>query len=449
MFETLTGKLGEVFDRLKRRGALSEIDVSEALREVRVALLEADVALPVVKDLLDRVAVKAVGEEVIRSVTPAQMVIKIVHDELVEILGREAAPFELKAVAPAAVLLVGLQGSGKTTTAAKLALRLHTRERKKILMASLDTRRPAAQEQLAVLGRQASIATLPVVAGEDALQIADRAMDAGRREGFDVVILDTAGRMHVDEELMDEAAAIEAATNPAETLLVADAMTGQDAVNVAARFSERLKVTGIILTRADGDARGGAALSMRAVTNRPIKFLGVGEKMDALEVFHPERAASRILGMGDILGLVERAAESVDREQAEKIARKAAKQGLDLEDYAAQLAELSKMGGISALVNMLPGVGKIQKGLAAAGIDNRVIVRQRAIIGSMTCAEKRDVKLLNASRKRRIAAGSGTRVEDVNRLVKQFLDMNRTMKQMGKLGQRGMMRHGLPGFPPR
>lgn len=449
MFETLTGKLGEVFDRLKRRGALSEIDVSEALREVRVALLEADVALPVVKDLLGRVAVKAVGEEVIRSVTPAQMMVKIVHDELVEVLGREAAPFELKAVAPAAVLLVGLQGSGKTTTAAKLALRLHTRERKKILMASLDTRRPAAQEQLAVLGRQASIATLPVVAGEDALQIANRAMDAGRREGFDVVILDTAGRMHVDEELMDEVAAIEAATNPAETLLVADAMTGQDAVNVAARFSERLKVTGIILTRADGDARGGAALSMRAVTNRPIKFLGVGEKMDTLEVFHPERAASRILGMGDILGLVERAAESVDREQAEKIARKAAKQGLDLEDYAAQLAELSKMGGISALVNMLPGVGKIQKGLAAAGIDNRVIVRQRAIIGSMTCAEKRDVKLLNASRKRRIAAGSGTRVEDVNRLVKQFLDMNRTMKQMGKLGQRGLMRHGLPGFPPR
>ncbi len=449
MFETLTGKLGEVFDRLKRRGALSQADVSEALREVRVALLEADVALPVVKDLLGRVAVKAVGEEVIRSVTPAQMVIKIVHDELVEVLGREAAPFELKAVAPAAVLLVGLQGSGKTTTAAKLALRLHTRERKKILMASLDTRRPAAQEQLAVLGRQASIATLPVVAGEDALQIANRAMDAGRREGFDVVILDTAGRMHVDEELMDEAAAIEAATNPVETLLVADAMTGQDAVNVAARFSERLKVTGIILTRADGDARGGAALSMRAVTNRPIKFLGVGEKMDALEVFHPERAASRILGMGDILGLVERAAESVDREQAEKIARKAAKQGLDLEDYAAQLAELSKMGGISALVNMLPGVGKIQKGLEAAGIDNRVIVRQRAIIDSMTRAEKRDVKLLNASRKRRIAAGSGTRVEDVNRLVKQFLDMNRTMKQMGKLGQRGMMRHGLPGFPPR
>ncbi len=449
MFETLTGKLGEVFDRLKRRGALSQADVSEALREVRVALLEADVALPVVKDLLGRVAVKAVGEAVIRSVSPAQMVIKIVHDELVEVLGREAAPFELKAAAPAAVLMVGLQGSGKTTTAAKLALRLHTRERKKILMASLDTRRPAAQEQLAVLGRQASIATLPVVAGEDALQIANRAMDTGRREGFDVVILDTAGRMHVDEELMGEAVAIEAATNPAETLLVADAMTGQDAVHVAARFSERLKVTGIILTRADGDARGGAALSMRAVTNRPIKFLGVGEKMDALEVFHPERAASRILGMGDILGLVERAAESVDREQAEKIARKAAKQGLDLEDYAAQLAELSKMGGISALVNMLPGVGKIQKGLEAAGIDNRVIVRQRAIIDSMTRAEKRDVKLLNASRKRRIAAGSGTRVEDVNRLVKQFLDMNRTMKQMGKLGQRGMMRHGLPGFPPR
>ena len=449
MFESLTGKLGEVFERLKRRGALSEADVSAAMREVRVALLEADAALPVVKDLLARVAVKAVGREVIQSVTPAQMVIKIVHDELVAALGGEAVPFNLAANAPAAVLMVGLQGSGKTTTTAKLAHRLAARERKKVLMASLDTRRPAAQEQLAVLGRQAEIATLPIVAGQDAVAIAKRAMDTGRREGYDVVVLDTAGRLHVDEELMDEAAAIEAAVSPVETLLVADAMTGQDAVNVATRFKERLKLTGIVLTRVDGDARGGAALSMRTITSCPIKFIGLGEKMDALEVFHPERIAGRILGMGDIVGLVERAAETVDRDNAERLAKKIQKQGLDLEDYSAQLAELTKMGGLSALLGMLPGVGKIQKGLETAGIDNKMIARQRAIISSMTPRERRDAKLLNASRKRRIAAGSGTKVEEINRLLKQFMEMNRAMKHMGKLGKRGLMRHGFPGLPPR
>ena len=449
MFDALTAKLGEVFERLKRRGALSQEDVTAALREVRVALLEADVALSVVKDLLGRVALKAVGQDVVHSVTPAQMVVKIVHDELIAMLGGEAAPFRLAANPPAAVLMVGLQGSGKTTTTAKLALRLHSRDRKKVLMASLDTRRPAAQEQLAVLGRQSGIATLPIVAGEDAVAIARRAMDAGRREGFDVVLLDTAGRLHVDEELMDEAAQIEAAVTPAETLLVADAMTGQDAVNVATRFKERLKVSGIVLTRVDGDARGGAALSMRAATGCPIKFIGVGEKTDALEVFHPDRIAGRILGMGDIVGLVERAAETVDQEKAERIAKKAQKEGLDLADYAAQLAELSKMGGISALLGMLPGVGKLQKGLDAAGIDNKIIVRQRAIISSMTPAERRNAKLLNASRKRRIAMGSGTKVEEINRLLKQFMEMNRAMKQMGKLGKRGIMRHGFPGLPPR
>ena len=449
MFESLTGKLGEVFERLKRRGALSEADVSAAMREVRVALLEADAALPVVKDLLARVAVKAVGREVIQSVTPAQMVIKIVHDELVAALGGEAVPFNLAANPPAAVLMVGLQGSGKTTTTAKLAHRLAARERKKVLMASLDTRRPAAQEQLAVLGRQAEIATLPIVAGQDAVAIAKRAMDTGRREGYDVVVLDTAGRLHVDEELMDEAAAIEAAVSPVETLLVADAMTGQDAVNVATRFKERLKLTGIVLTRVDGDARGGAALSMRTITSCPIKFIGLGEKMDALEVFHPERIAGRILGMGDIVGLVERAAETVDRDNAERLAKKIQKQGLDLEDYSAQLAELTKMGGLSALLGMLPGVGKIQKGLETAGIDNKMIARQRAIISSMTPRERRDAKLLNASRKRRIAAGSGTKVEEINRLLKQFMEMNRAMKHMGKLGKRGLMRHGFPGLPPR
>ena len=345
--------------------------------------------------------------------------------------------------------MVGLQGSGKTTTTAKLGLRLQSRERKKVLMASLDTRRPAAQEQLAVLGKQTGVATLPIVAGEDAVTIAKRAIESGKLEGFDIVLLDTAGRLHIDDELMDEAAQIEAAVHPAETLLVADSLTGQDAVNVASQFAAKLKLTGIVLTRADGDARGGAALSMRAVTNCPIKFIGVGEKMDALEVFNPERIAGRILGMGDIVGLVERAAETVDREKAERIAKKAAKQGLDLEDYAGQLAELTKMGGISALIGMLPGVNKLQSKLDQAGIDNSIIKRQRAIISSMTPAERRDVKLLNASRKRRIAAGSGTRVEDVNRLLKQFLDMNRAMKQMGKLGPKAFMRHGFPGFPPR
>lgn len=449
MFETLTNRLGEVFDRLKRKGSLSEADVAAALRELRVALLEADVALPAVKDLLARVSLKAVGEAVVRGINPAQMVVKIVHDELVSALGSESSDINLAAVPPVPVLMVGLQGSGKTTTTAKLADRLQSRDRKKVLMASLDTRRPAAQEQLAVLGRQTGVATLPIVAGEDAVAIAKRAMDAGRREGFDVVLLDTAGRLHVDDELMDEAAQIESAVRPAETLLVADSMTGQDAVNVASQFAAKLKLTGIVLTRADGDARGGAALSMRAVTNCPIKFIGTGEKLDALEIFNPERIAGRILGMGDIVGLVERATETVDREKAEKIAKKATKQGLDLDDYADQLAELSKMGGISALVGMLPGVNKLQSKIEQAGIDNSMISRQRAIISSMTPSERRDVKLLNGSRKRRIAAGSGTRVEDVNRLLKQFLDMNRAMKQMGKLGQKAFMRHGFPGFPPR
>ena len=449
MFDQLTGRLGEVFDRLKRRGALSQADVAAALRELRVALLEADVALPVVKDLLGRVSLKAVGEEVIRGINPAQMVVKIVHDELVSALGSESSEINLAANPPVPVLMVGLQGSGKTTTTAKLGLRLQSRDRKKVLMASLDTRRPAAQEQLAVLGTQTGVATLPIVAGEDAVTIAKRAIESGKREGFDVVLLDTAGRLHIDDELMEEAAQIEAAVHPTETLLVADSMTGQDAVNVASQFAAKLRLTGIVLTRADGDARGGAALSMRATTNCPIKFIGVGEKMDALEVFNPERIAGRILGMGDIVGLVERAAETVDREKAERIAKKATKQGLDLEDYAGQLAELTKMGGISALIGMLPGVNKLQGKLDKAGIDNSIIKRQRAIISSMTPAERRDVKLLNASRKRRIAAGSGTRVEDVNRLLKQFLDMNRAMKQMGKLGPKAFMRHGFPGFPPR
>ncbi|MGB8275938.1 MAG: signal recognition particle protein [Alphaproteobacteria bacterium] len=449
MFESLSARLGEVFDRLKRRGALSDSDVQAALREVRVALLEADVALPVVKNLLAAVMLKAVGQDVIRSVTPAQMVIKIVHDELIAQLGHSAVPLKLAANPPVVIMMVGLQGSGKTTTTAKLGLRLESKDKKKVLMASLDTRRPAAQEQLAVLGRQAGIATLPVVAGQPPLEIARRAVDAGRKEGFDIVLLDTAGRLHIDDELMDEAASIHAATQPTETLLVADAMTGQDAVNVAAKFHERLKLTGIVLTRLDGDARGGAALSMRAVTGCPVKLVGVGEKLDALEVFHPDRVAGRILGMGDVVSLVERAAETVDQEDAEKLARKMGKGGLDLDDYAKQLAQIGKMGGMSGLMGMLPGIGKIKKQLEGANIDTRIFKRQQAIIGSMTPHERRNAKVLNASRKRRIAQGSGTTVQDVNLLLKQFMEMNRMMKQVGKLGKRGLMRHGLPGLPPR
>ena len=446
MFESLSAKLNDVFDRLRKRGALSEADVDAALREVRVALLEADVALPVVKDFMAGVRLKAIGQEVVKSITPAQMVVKIVHDHLVETLGSTTADINLRASPPVPIMMVGLQGSGKTTTTAKLALRLSNRDKKKVLMASLDTRRPAAQEQLAVLGQQAKIATLPIVSGQEPVEIARRALDTGRREGYDVVLLDTAGRLSIDEELMAEAASVRDAVHPAETLLVADAMTGQDAVNVARAFNEKIGVTGIVLTRVDGDARGGAALSMRAVTGQPIKLIGLGEKLDALDAFHPDRIAGRILGMGDIVGLVERAAETVERAEAEKIARKVQKGEFDFDDMASQLKQLRKMGGLSGVMGLLPGVGKIKKQLSEASIDDRIVKRQEAIIGSMTKAERRNAKLLNASRKRRIAAGSGTSVEEVNRLLKQYLEMQRMMKQVGKLGQKGMMRSGMAGL---
>ncbi len=443
MFETLTQKLGAVFDRLKRRGALTEADVDAALREVRVALLEADVALPVVKDFVLGVRMKAVGQDVIRSVTPGQMVIKIVHDHLVETLGATSSEINLRANPPVPILMVGLQGSGKTTTTAKLALRLVGRDKKKVLMASLDVRRPAAQEQLAVLGTQANVPTLPIVAGQDPVAIARRAMETGAKEGYDVVLLDTAGRLSIDEELMAEAASVRDAVKPAETLLVVDAMTGQDAVNTAKAFNEKIGVTGIVLTRVDGDARGGAALSMRAVTGRPIKLIGLGEKLDALDVFHPDRIAGRILGMGDVVGLVERAAETVEREDAEALARKVQKGEFDFDDMAAQLKQLRKMGGLSGVMGMLPGVGKIKQQMADAKVDDKLVRRQEAIINSMTRAERRNVKLLNGSRRRRIATGSGTSVEDVNRLVKQFMEMSRMVKQVSKLGQKGMMRAGI------
>jgi signal recognition particle subunit SRP54 len=463
MFEALGNRLSGIFDRLRRRGALSETDVAEALREVRVALLEADVALPVVKDLIARVRERAVGAEVIRSVQPGQQVVKIVHDALTEALGGrpsrspgdrdgvpggKATPLDLNAPAPVAILMVGLQGSGKTTTTGKIALRLRTRERKKVLVASLDTRRPAAQQQLAVLAEQAGVASLPIVPGEGPLEIAARAMDVARRELYDVVLLDTAGRLSIDEALMAEVAAVKAATKPHQTLLVVDAMTGQDAVNTARAFHERLDVSGIVMTRVDGDARGGAALSMRAVTGAPIVLLGAGEKLDALEDFHPDRIASRILDMGDIVSLVERAAETIDREEAEKLAAKMQKGGFDLEDYRKQLQQIGKMGSLQGMLGLLPGVGKIKQQLADANLDTAILKRQAAIISSMTMAERRNPDIIKASRKRRIAAGSGTTVQEVNRLLKQFDEVSAMMKRMNKLGQKGLMRGGLSALLP-
>ncbi len=453
MFETLGNRLNEVFDRLRGRGALGEEDVAAAMREIRIALLEADVALPVVRDFIAAVREKAVGQDVVRSVTPGQMVVKIVHDHLVEVLGGNEPRgtgdgLDLNAPAPVAILLVGLQGSGKTTTAAKIALRLKNRERKKVLMAGLDVQRPAAQEQLAQLGRQSGVATLPIVAGEGPVAITRRALQMGRTEGYDVVLLDTAGRLHIDEELMLEVAAVREAANPHQTLLVADAMTGQDAVNVAKSFAERTGLTGIVLTRVDGDARGGAALSMRAITGKPIVLIGTGEKLDALEPFHPERIAGRILGMGDIVSLVEKAAETADEDEAERLAAKLQKGEFDLDDLAGQLRQIRRMGGMGGMLGMLPGVGKIKKQLAGANIDEGIIKRQEAIIGSMTKAERKNPKLLNGSRRRRIAAGSGTAVPDVNRLLKQYQDMAGMMKKMKKLGQKGLMRHGLSALMP-
>ncbi|WP_193185252.1 signal recognition particle protein [Nisaea sediminum] len=434
MFDSLQNRLGEVFDRLKKRGALKEADVTAALREVRVALLEADVALPVVKDFIDRVRERAVGQEVIKSVSPGQQVIKIVHDNLVEMLGTEAGTINLNAVPPVPILMVGLQGGGKTTSTAKLAKRLKERDRKKVLMASLDIYRPAAREQLRVLGEQIEVATLPIAENETPVSIAKRAMAAGKLQGFDVVMLDTAGRLSIDESMMNEVIQVRDAVKPVETLLVADAMTGQDAVTTARNFHERVGLTGIVLTRMDGDARGGAALSMRAVTGVPIKGVGVGERADALEDFHPERVAGRILGMGDVVSLVEKAAETIEIEEAERIAKKMQKGMFDLEDMLSQLRQVKKMGGLGGVMSMLPGIGKLQKQMAGANIDENVIKKQEAIILSMTKAERKNAKLMNASRRRRIAAGSGTSVQEVNKLLKQHQDMTRVMKQMGKMG---------------
>ena len=458
MFESLQERLGSILNSLTGRGALSEADVSAALREVRRALLEADVALDVVRSFTDKVRAKAVGAEVLKSIKPGQMVVKIVHDELVDMLGSEGVAIDLNAPSPVVVMMVGLQGSGKTTTSAKIAKRLTDRQNKKILMASLDTRRPAAQEQLRQLGEQTGVATLPVVAGQSPVQIAARAVQAAKLGGHDVVILDTAGRTHIDEPLMAEMAEIRKASNPHEILLVADSLTGQDAVNLARSFDERVGITGLVLTRMDGDGRGGAALSMRAVTGKPIKLIGTGEKMDALEEFHPKRIADRILGMGDIISLVERAAETIDAEKAAAIAKKMQAGKFDLNDLAGQLEQMSKMGGMGGIMSMMPGMSGMKDKLASAGLDDKMFKRQVAIISSMTKAERRNPDILKASRKKRIAAGSGVRVEDVNRLLKMHRQMADMMKAMGKqkgggmigkmMGALGGGMGGMGGMPP-
>ena len=441
MFENLSERLSGVFERLTKQGALSEADVATALREVRVALLEADVSLPVARDFVKAVQDKATGQAVTRSVTPGQQVVKIVHDELVRVLKGEGEPAALKIDnPPAPMLMVGLQGSGKTTTTAKLAKRLAEKNGKRVLMASLDTNRPAAMEQLQILGRQIGVDTLPIVKGETAVQIAKRAKSAATMGGYDVYMLDTAGRLHIDEVLMDEVLAVRDAVQPRETLLVVDGLTGQDAVNVAAEFDGKLGITGVVLTRMDGDGRGGAALSMRAVTGKPIRFVGLGERMDAIETFEAERIAGRILGMGDIVALVEKAQESFEAEQAERMAKRFAKGLFNMNDLKGQLDQMLKMGGMQGLMGMLPGMGKMQKQAEAAGLDDRMLRRQIALINSMTKKERANPDLLQASRKRRIAAGAGLDVADLNRLLKQHRQMADMMKKMGK---GGMMKQAM------
>ena len=438
MFDTLSDRLGSVFDRLRGRGALSEADVRAAMREVRVALLEADVALPVARDFVDRVTEKAVGAEVLRSITPGQMVVKLVHDALIETLGSETAELNHSVNPPAVIMMVGLQGSGKTTTTAKLAKRLTEKERKRVLMASLDVARPAAQEQLAVLGRQAHVDTLPIEPGQQPVEIARRALQAAKLQAYDVVILDTAGRLHVDDQLMGEMKAVAAASSPTEILLVVDALTGQDAVNVAKGFAAEVDLTGVVLTRLDGDARGGAALSMRAVTGKPIKFAGVGEGIDALEPFHPQRLAGRILGMGDVVSLVEKAAETIKVEDAEKLAAKMAKGKFDLDDLRGQLQQMQRMGGLGALANMMPGL-KGMKGALDDAQGSKALVHMEAMLSSMTAKERSRPELINAKRKIRVAKGSGTTVQEINKLMKMHQEMSSAMKRLRKMGGLGKL----------
>ncbi len=444
MFESLSDRLSGVFDKLTKQGALSDADVSTALREVRVALLEADVSLPVARDFIKAIQEKAAGQAVTKSVTPGQQVVKIVHDELVGVLaGDDANAGDLKIDSPPApILMVGLQGGGKTTTTAKLARRL-TSQNKRVLMASLDTRRPAAMEQLAVLGNQIGVDTLPIVPGQDAVGIAKRAKQQATLGGYDVFMLDTAGRLSIDDELMSEVEAVRDATTPHETLLVVDGLTGQDAVHTAENFDTRIGISGVVLTRMDGDGRGGAALSMRAVTGKPIKYVGLGEKMDALEEFHPERVAGRILGMGDIVSLVEKAQETIEAEQAERMMKRFQKGQFNMNDLKSQLEQMMKMGGMGGVMGMMPGMSKMQKQMDEAGFDDSVIRRQIALINSMTKKERAAPQILQASRKKRIAAGSGLEVSDLNKLLKMHRQMSDMMKKLGKMGKKGMLRGGL------
>ncbi|HCI48601.1 MAG: signal recognition particle protein [Alphaproteobacteria bacterium RIFCSPHIGHO2_01_FULL_41_14] len=446
MFENLSDKLIKIFGSLQKKGALREEDVGVALREMRIALLEADVALPVVKDFIQRIKEKAVGTEVLSSVTPGQMVVKIVHDELVSILGQGETGLNFAVKPPAVILLVGLQGSGKTTTTGKLAKYLKEKLKKKVLVASLDVYRPAAQHQLEVLATNLGIESLPINPKEAPEAITKRALSEAKLGGFDVVLLDTAGRLHVDAPLMKELKQLASISSPAEILLVVDAMMGQDAVRVAQSFQENLDLTGMILTRLDGDARGGAALSISHVTGKPIKFMGVGEKLDQLEVFHPDRIAGRLLGQGDVVSLVEKAMETIDKEESDRLNRRIEKGSFDLNDMATQLNQMVKMGGMGMLLKMLPGMGQLQGKVSQAGFDDRMIKRQIAIIRSMTPKERRYVQLINASRRRRIALGSGATVQDVNRLLKQFDGMSKMMKRMTKLNKKGLLKNGLKGL---
>jgi len=443
MFDSLNKRLGDIFGGLRRRGALTEEDITTAMREVRVALLEADVALPVVKEFTHSLKEKALGAEVIKSISPAQMVIKLVQDHLTELLGSEHQDLNLAMSPPAVVMMVGLQGSGKTTSTGKLALRLREKQKKKVLVASLDVARPAAQEQLEVVAAQAGVSSLPIIKGQKPLEITKRALDTAVREGYDVLLLDTAGRLHIDDELMAELEAVKKAAKPIETLLVADSLTGQDAVNIARQFHEKIGVSGIILTRIDGDGRGGAALSMRHVTGQPIKFMGTGEKLTEFEAFHPERIASRILDMGDVVSLVERAAEAIDAQEAEDMAKRMMSGQFDFNDMLNQLRQMKKLGGFGGIMGMMPGIGKLKGQLDEANIDDRVFARQEAIILSMTKKERLHPKLLGASRRQRIAAGSGTTVQEVNKLLKQHQQMETVMKRLKKMGKKGLARGGM------
>lgn len=439
MFDSLSSKLSGVFSGLSRRGRLSEGDVAEAMREVRMAMLEADVALPVVRDFVDKVRERAVGQEILESISPGQAVAKIVNDALIEALGGAgAATLNLSAAPPAAILMVGLQGSGKTTTSGKLGLRLSSRERKRVLLASLDVQRPAAQLQLQQLAEKVGVTSLPILAGQSPQEITRRAMKTARQEGYDIVVLDTAGRLSIDEALMQEVREIREIAGPAETLLVVDAMTGQDAVNTAQHFNEAVGVTGVVMSRMDGDARGGAALSMKAMTGAPIKFVGVGEKPEALEEFYPERVAGRILGLGDIAGLVEKASETLDQEESERVAKKMLAGKFDLDDYASQIRQIGKLGSVSNILGMLPGAGKLKEKLGDRDLDTAIFKRHQAIISSMTKAERRTPAIIKASRKKRIAAGSGTTVQEINKMLKQFDDMSTMMKRLNKMGLAGM-----------